>query len=166
MVDDVNNAAMSVADALGADFTDLAPPGEEHFDPATISLLVAVWIIKAVADGIHDGIQEAAKEGTLTTLQAVARGIRERIIPKAVRSLFSADSSNVALEAERASTHVERARELVRSLPEDTFAQLGSASGAAAADSLRACGLGDTAAERVGRSVEVQVKVVLGGSGT
>lgn len=70
-MNEVDAATIEISEALGPDFADLAPPGEAHFFPAAVALAVAYWLLKAVLAGIHDGIQEAAKQGTVDVLGAI-----------------------------------------------------------------------------------------------
>src|ERR1700760_1719386 len=98
---DIDEGAIEIADAMGPSFTELAPPGEARFEPVSVSVLVAYWILHAVASGIHDGIQESAKDGTKATLEAVTRAVANHLLPGRIRRLFDKENPPSAADSKR-----------------------------------------------------------------
>jgi hypothetical protein len=80
---------IAIEDAIGADYYELAPPGEAHFDPFSVGTLLACCIVYAVGAGVKDGIQEAAKDLTVSVLRACGRRVSERLTPERFREVFT-----------------------------------------------------------------------------
>jgi hypothetical protein len=161
---DIDDSAIAIADAMGTSFTELAPPGEERFEPVSMSLIVSYWILHAVAAGIHDGIQESAKDATVTTLDAVGRSIRARLVPARIRKLFDKKASPSEAESrQQAADQVAEARKKIAGLDSQSAAELIGTAASAVTQALAGAGLNSTVAGRVGQTIDVQIRIVIGG---
>jgi len=160
---DLEDRVLSIADAIGPDYIDLGPPDEAHFDPVTIGLMVAIWIAGAVGDGIHEGIKEASSAGTQAVLKAVTSRIQERLVPRQIRKAFRQPKtgSQLDMEMKAATQKLASAHDSTRALDEDTVGQIVTASASAVRRSLEASGLGGSGAERLQKSVEANINIVL-----
>ena len=159
MTTDVEDAVYELADALGDDFRSLSPAGERRFDPASVGLAVAAFILWAVADGIRDGVKEASKRGTVAMLESVSRAVGDRLVPSSWRSFFSRAPTDQQLSQQQDLTtrEVIAARAAVGALAPESAKQLSVATAVAVATALGNSGLSADAAERVRRKVEIQV---------
>jgi hypothetical protein len=160
---DFADTLIAVEDAIGPDYIELAPEGEAHFDPFTVATLLACHILYAVGAGVKEGIQEAAKDGTVAVLQASGRHISERLVPKRLREFFTKENTPAerAAAQQQASTSLADAATAAGQLDPEKIAQIASAAAVAVADALRTAGLKDTGTQRVAQTIEAQVKITL-----
>ena len=161
------DAADDLADALGVDLTYLQPPDEQRFDPVSVAVLVGLWVLHAAADGIRDGITEAARDGTKDVLSTVGSAIKDRV-PARVRDAFARTQSEPPTEDEYAETEtaLSAARAAVVSLDPDLSRRVPEAVAAAVREALLAQGLPPRAAGRVEQVLRVEVHVALTGGGS
>ncbi len=82
---DTESASFEIADAIGNDFTYLQPPGEQRFDPVSVAVLLGLWMLSAVAEGIRDGIKETTADQTKLLLTAVGGKIRTLLPERSAR---------------------------------------------------------------------------------
>ncbi|MFD4439387.1 hypothetical protein ACFWPK_06360 [Nocardia sp. NPDC058519] len=86
---DLEASAAAIADELAADLPRLQPSGEVRFDPATLGVVVGLWLLKNVADGIAEAIKEQSQVATQTLAQRIGAAIRRRVrrdLPEAMNS--------------------------------------------------------------------------------
>ena len=160
---DIDDSAMAIADTMGISFTQLAPPGEERFEPISMSLIVSYWILHAVAAGIHDGIQESAKDATVATVDAVGRSIRARIVPTRIRQLFDKEARPTEAQSrQQAADQVAEAQKKVAGLDSQSAAEIIGTTVSAVTQALADAGLNSAVAERVGQTIDVQIRIIIG----
>jgi hypothetical protein len=173
---DIEDSIIDLTDAIGNDYTDLAPEGEAHFDPVTLATLLACHILYAVGVGIKEGITEAAKDGTVAVLQASGRHISERLVPQRLRDFFAgkpdeagkdpadqekdADADRATAE-KQASDALAGAASAAGGLDPAAVSQLAAATAVAVAQALQAAGLKETATIRVEQTIKAQVSITL-----
>ena len=152
---------IAVEDAIGADYYELAPPGEAHFDPFSAGTVVACFILYAVGAGVKDGIQEAAKNGTGAILRACGRRVREQLVPERFHEIFTRPGSQEEQSAarEQASKSLAGATAATSELDPATIAQIATAVAAAVADAASTAGLRNSGTQRLAQTVEAQVKI-------
>jgi hypothetical protein len=173
---DIEDSIIDLTDAIGNDYTDLAPEGEAHFDPVTVATLLACHVLYAIGAGIKEGITEAAKDGTVAVLQASGRHISERLVPQRLRDFFTAKADEAGKDpasqeedadaqravAEKQASHaLADAASAAGGLDPATVSQLAAATAVAVAQALQAAGLKETATIRVQQTIETQVNVTL-----
>ncbi|HUD40085.1 MAG TPA: hypothetical protein VMR14_24550 [Streptosporangiaceae bacterium] len=173
---DIEDSIIDLTDAIGNDYTDLAPEGEAHFDPVTLATLLACHILYAVGAGIKEGITEAAKDGTVAVLQASGRHISERLVPQRLRDFFSAKPDEADkdpadqekdADADRATAEKQASDALAGAafaaggLDPTAVSQLAAATAVAVAQALQAAGLKETATIRVEQTIKAQVSITL-----
>ncbi|WP_133734120.1 hypothetical protein [Nocardia ignorata] len=76
---DLESAAAALADGLAIDLPRLQPAGQVRFDPATLGVVVGLWLLKNVADGVAEAIKEGSKCGTESLAQRIGAAIRRRV---------------------------------------------------------------------------------------
>lgn len=159
---DIEDSAATLADELGPDLPHLQPPDEKHFDPATLAVLVGLWLLHSVASGIADGIKEQTKIGTLSVLQRVGTAIKRRTrrdVEKAMASQSGDEELDQAKEtAESAWTEARRALAGESDVDQPEVAET-SARGVA--EALVEAGLPAASAERVKVVLEAEVRRLL-----
>ena len=152
---------VAIEDAIGADYYELAPPGEAHFDPFSVGTLLACCIVYAVGAGVKDGIQEAAKDVTVSVLRACGRRVSERLAPERFRAIFTRPDrpAQPSSAREQAAKSLAEAAEAASTLDPAVVAQLASVVATAVADAATTAGLKSSGTERLAQTVEAQVKI-------
>ena len=155
------DSVIAVEDAIGADYYELAPPGEAHFDPFTVGTLVACFILYAVGAGVKDGIQEAAKDGTVAILRACGHRVSERLAPGRFHEIFTRQHSQAEQSAarEQASKSLADAAATTGELDPAAIAELATVVAATVAEAARTAGLRNSGTHRLAQTVEAQVKI-------
>ena len=160
---DIDDSAIAIADALGVSFTELAPSGEERFEPVSTSLIISFWILHAVAAGIHDGIQESAKDATVSTLDAVGRSIGARLVPARIKRLFDKKTSpSIDESKQQAATQVAETRKTMAGLESQMAGEIIGTASSVVAQALTDAGLNGTTAGQVGQTINIQIRIVIG----
>jgi hypothetical protein len=152
---------VAIEDAIGADYYELAPPGEAHFDPFAVATLLACCILYAVGAGVKDGIQEAAKDVTVSVLRACGRRVIQRLAPERFHEIFTRPDSGEQQSAarEQAAESLAEAAAAASTLDPATMAQLASVVATAVADAAATAGLKNSGTQRLAQTVEAQVKI-------
>ena len=153
---DTRTASENLSDALGDDVVYLQPPDEQRFDPVSVGAVVGLGILKAVAEGIRDGIKDAAADRTKAVLPAIGAGVRDRL-PRWLRDAFSrrqADHAEVSAELGEAAL-------AAGSLDAGSRRDLPRTVAAAAREALEAEGLPTAAAQRVEKVLVAQIEAEL-----
>lgn len=149
----------AIADALGPDVMELAPPDEKHFDGSGTALLVASAVVGAVGSGVLAAIRQAAQDGSTALIKKAAAVIRERLSGKDVQQIFAAegtrDSDDAAMDA--AASVFAAARQVLGELEAAQQAELAEGSAGAAGEVLHRLGLRQEVASRVKQEVEAQI---------
>jgi hypothetical protein len=168
---DIEDSIIDLTDAIGNDYTDLAPEGQAHFDPVTVATILACHILYAIGAGIKEGITEAAKDGTVAVIRASGRHIGDRLVPSRLRQFFTAQpdpaGADTNADARRSAAEKQAGDSLAGAaaaagqLDPAAIAELAAATAAAVAQALHSAGLKDTATIRVQQTIETQVKVTL-----
>ncbi|MCP2167190.1 hypothetical protein [Goodfellowiella coeruleoviolacea] len=164
---DVDTAAFDLADALGADFVYLEPPEARRIDQAALAITLAVWLLRAVADGITQGARGAAARaragGPAATVRAGTVRAVTALVRKYVARAFLAGANRSALAGQCAALRrsVAAAEDASAGLAGELARQLPAAIGAAVRDALRAAGLPAAPALRVERAVHAQVALIV-----
>ena len=158
-----DDCVLSIADALGLSYIELAPTDEAHFDPATVGVLIAIWVAGAVAEGIRDGIKEASASGTDAVLTATAKQIGNHLLPNRIRKAFMKPPNEDQLDTEMktVSEQLNAAHEAASGLGPETIDEIAAIAGLAVRNSLQPIGLSERAGHKLQESIEVNVKVVL-----
>jgi len=160
---DPDESVFAVADALGPDFVELAPDGEAHFDPSNIALIAATSILTAACGGVLAAIQQSAQAATTSVLQAVRQAVRGRLSRKRVQEAFTEVTDDKARDAAFDATAASLA-EVQRSaagLDPAELAGMVEAAAAAVRQELEGLGLSPSPAERVQRSVSIQLAITV-----
>jgi hypothetical protein len=154
-----------VSDALGQDVTALQPSGEQRFDPATVGAMVALWLMKAVAEGVREGIQEASKDETKPVVTAVIAALKRRA-PSYLKRPFQPGESGTDVLRRRqheVQEDIKEARAVFGQLRGRAVGDLAGPIAVTVRDSLQEQALGrlpEPAAERVERIFQVQVQML------
>jgi hypothetical protein len=153
----------AIADALGPDVMELAPPDEKHFDGSGTALLVASAVAGAVGSGVLAAIRQAAQNGSTALIKKAAAEIRKRLSGKNVQQIFAAegtrDSDDAAMDA--AASVFAAARQALGELEAAQQTELAKGSAAAAGEALHRLGLRQEVASRVRQEIEVQISVTM-----
>jgi hypothetical protein len=152
---------IAIEDAIGADYYELAPPGEAHLDPFSVGTLLACCIVYAVGAGVKDGIQEAAKDITVSVLRACGRRVSERLTPERFYGIFTGPDRQAQQPAarEQAAKSLAEAAAAASTLDPAVVAQLASVVATAVADAATTAGLKNSGTQRLAQTVEAQVKI-------
>jgi hypothetical protein len=160
---DPDEAVFAVADALGPDFIELAPDGEAHFDPSNIALIVATSIVTAACGGVLAAIRQSAQAVTASVLQAVTQAVRGRLSHRRVQQAFTEVTDDKARDAalDAAAAELADVQRSATGLDRAELARIVEASAAVVRQELEGLGLRPDPAERVQRSVSVQLAVTV-----
>jgi hypothetical protein len=157
----VEDSAFAIVDALGADVLQLAPPDKKHFDPASITLTAAFFLLGAIGKGVAEGLQEWSKDKTVASLErignAVGRAVRD-MVPRA----FSADTDreSLARAGSESDAALNSAARVVDDAAVDATDQIIGVSVTASTEALQDLGLTDEAAKRIADTLRTQLTVV------
>jgi len=159
---DTRSAANDLADAFGADLTYLQPPDEQRFDPATVAVMVGLWVLRAVAEGVRDGIKEAAADRTKAVVPAVMDKVKG-LLPRWIARGFARKDADGPTDQDHAETAtvLMAARDAAAGLDPALGHQLPDAVATAVREVLAAQGLPGRTAARVEQVLRVQVEIVL-----
>jgi hypothetical protein len=159
---DTRNASEELADAISTDLMYLQPADEQRFEPVTIAVVVGLWVLRAVADGIRDGIKEAAADETKKALPTVAKKVKT-ILPQWLRRAFSRSEAGPPSDEDHAETQdaLAAAKDAAVKLNVELYRQLPEVVSAAVRETLASEGLPDRAASRVEQVLRVQVEMAI-----
>jgi hypothetical protein len=157
----VQDATFDVADALGGDFVYLAPPGPARFDPATVAVVLGGLLLRAVFKGIGDGVEEVAKDATVSLLHRVADAVRGRL-PEALGRAFQRDDQATVTDVQQeAETAAQQARVATTGLSAAEVAGLAQQISSTIQAELAGDGLPAASARRVAATIQVTVTTTL-----
>jgi len=156
---EVEAAAGRLADDLGSDRIHLQPADERRFDPASLGLIVCLYILSSVGQGICDGLRAASAQGTGNIIEAVGNEVRRlvrRRVPEAMsQGPAEQELDRLAAEAEAA---WEEAREATAALQQKRLAAVATAS---VGQELRDQGLPEGTVERMCLTLQAELEALL-----
>jgi hypothetical protein len=162
----VQTATFEIVDAIRGEINDLAPTDEQRFDPGTVGVMLALWLLQAVAEGVKDGIKEAAKDETKPVATAVISALKQRL-PSYLQRPFQpggGDQEAIRPRAREVEQDIREAREVFGQLSARRSGDLAGPIAAAVRESLQAQATGrlsEEKAQHIEQVVELQVRTLL-----
>ncbi|MGA9678028.1 MAG: hypothetical protein WBR28_23215 [Mycobacterium sp.] len=151
-----------MAEAFGSDAIQLAPAGEAHFDPLSVTLLISSALLVSIGRGICDGVQEWSKKKTVTGLDAIGISIA-RLVKRDAGKAFTVSPSRDELrkQIDESARALETARLKIGEADVDAGQEVIEVSVSATCSTLEEMGLRSTVSVRVGGALRGALSVAL-----
>jgi hypothetical protein len=158
----VEESGLLIADKLQPHLRDLQRPEEVHFDPVSLAVVFSFFLLRHIADGIGEGIQQSAADVTKSLLDHVKRAVRKRAAPGIAAAMESdSEPATIAKLQAEAETTWAHTRQISRSLKPEQSAEVAEAASNTMADALAAAGLPDNAVFSVRVTINTETQRLL-----
>ncbi|MBA3618019.1 MAG: hypothetical protein H0W56_00175 [Acidothermales bacterium] len=156
---EVEAAAGRLADDLGSDRIYLQPVDERRFDPASLGLIVCLYILISVGQGICDGLRAASAEATGDAIEAVGKEV-QRLVRRRIPEAMSQGSADEELD--RLAAECETAwEEALRATAAVQHQRLAEVATAAVGQELRDQGLPEGTVQRMCLTLQAELETLL-----
>jgi hypothetical protein len=163
-IDETEETAFELTEAIGPDFIQLAPRGEGHLDTAELAIHISYVVMTAVGSGIVAGITEWSKTKTVDLLNTISGEISKRLT-SFIHTTFSKIHTPQVQQAalQDAAATMRSAHDASQQLDESLTNAVIAASSSSIRNTLEELGLNARSAERVEVTLTQRLSISLGG---